>query len=124
MAAIVHFDISADNQIRAKEFYEKLFDWKFQLLPGPMNYYLIDTKDLEGKRGIGGGMAKRENSQQAGITNFIGVASIDDSVKKVNELGGVIIQPKQVLPGWGFLALCTDTENNLFGLFQEDKDAK
>jgi predicted enzyme related to lactoylglutathione lyase len=124
MASIIHFDISADNQIRAKEFYEKLFEWKFRLLPGPANYYLIETEDLDGKTGIGGGMAKRESSQQPGVTNFMGVASIDDSARKVKELGGVIIQPKQVLPGWGFLVLCTDTENNLFGLFQEDKNAK
>ena len=40
MATIIHFDVSADNPMRAKGFYEKLFDWKFELLPGPMNYYL------------------------------------------------------------------------------------
>lgn len=124
MATIIHFDISADDPTRAKDFYEKLFDWKFQFLPGPMNYYLIETKDLEGKTGIGGGMAKRENSQPPGIVNFIGVASIEDAIKKVKELGGKVTQTKQVLPGWGFLTLCTDTENNQFGLFQEDKNAK
>jgi len=124
MAAIIHFDLSADNLIRAKEFYEKLFDWSFQLLPGPMNYYLIETKDLQGKSGVGGGMSKRENPTQVGITNFFGVASIDQSVRKVEELGGKVIQPKQVLPGWGYLAVCLDTENNSIGLFQEDKNIK
>jgi predicted enzyme related to lactoylglutathione lyase len=124
MASIIHFNISAEDPTRAKEFYEKLFDWKFRLLPGPMNYYIIETKDLEGKTGTGGGMTKRENQQQPGITNFIGVASIDDSIKKVKQLGGKIIQPRQAVPGWGSLALCADTENNQFGLFQEDKNSK
>ena len=124
MATIIHFDLSADNLTRAKEFYEKLFDWSLQLLPGPMNYYLIETKDLQGQPGVGGGMSKRENPTQVGITNFVGVASIDQSVKKVEELGGKVIQPKQVLPGWGYLAVCLDTENNSIGLFQEDKNTK
>ncbi len=122
MAAIIHFDIRANNLTRAKDFYERLFDWKFRLLPGPMNYYIIETSDLQGRQGIGGGMSQGDNSQ--GITNFIGVASIDDSLKKVKELGGSVIQPKQALPGWGYLALCADTENNTFGLFQEDKQIK
>ncbi len=123
MATIVHFDISADNPDRAKRFYEKLFEWKFTLLPGPMNYYLIETNGLQGEKGIGGGMAKRENPQRSEINNFIGVASIDESQKEVIELGGKIIHAKQKVPGWGYLALCMDTENNVFGLFEENSSA-
>jgi len=123
MATIVHFDISADKPKRAKEFYEKLFGWKITLLPGPMDYYLIETIDLEGKKGIGGGMSQRTAESKNGITNFIGVSSIDESIKKLTELGGKVIIPKQVVPGFGYNALCTDTENNLFGLFQEDTNA-
>lgn len=119
MATIIHFDISAEDPERAKIFYEKLFGWKIQLLPGPANYYLIETENLKGEAGIGGGISTREKNQQPGINNFIGVVSIDESVKKVIELGGKIIQPKQTIPGWGFLAVCIDTENNVFGVFQE-----
>ncbi len=64
MATIIHFNISAEKPTRAKDFCEKLIDWKFELLPGPMDYYMIETKDLDGKPGTGGGMAKRENSEQ------------------------------------------------------------
>jgi predicted enzyme related to lactoylglutathione lyase len=28
------------------------------------------------------------------------------------------------VPGWGCLATCMDTENNLFGLWEEDENAK
>jgi hypothetical protein len=31
------------------------------------------------------------------------------------------VQPKQEVPGYGFLAVCRDSENNLFGLFEENK---
>lgn len=51
MATIVHFDITAEEPERAKKFYEELFEWKINLLPGPENYYLIETKDLSGVKG-------------------------------------------------------------------------
>ncbi len=123
MATIVHFDISADNPGRAKKFYEAIFGWKIGPIAGFENYYEIETADLSGIKGIGGGITKRENPQQTCITNFIGVLSIDETIAKLTSLGGKVIQAKQTVPGYGFLAVCTDTENNLFGLFQEEKNA-
>lgn len=120
MPTIVHFDIAVDNPERAKKFYEQLFDWKIELLPGPGNYYLIETTTPDGRKSIGGGMTKREHPGQS-ITNFIGVESINDYLKKVEKSGGRIITPKTPVPGWGFLAICADTENNTFGLWEEDE---
>lgn len=117
MATIVHFNISAADTERAKAFYEKLFDWKIEKLP--MDYYMIGTDDLQGKPGIGGGMTKRGAGDEAGIVNYIGVASIDTTLGQITELGGKILQPKQEVPGYGLLALCADTENNVFGVFEE-----
>lgn len=51
MPTIVHFDIPADDLERAKSFYSKLFGWKFEKPIETMEYYLIDTEDLEGKEG-------------------------------------------------------------------------
>jgi predicted enzyme related to lactoylglutathione lyase len=121
MATLVHFDIQAENPDRAQKFYQDLFGWKIEKLPGPMNYSLIETSDIKGTKGIGGGMAKRGPSDPPGIVNFIGVESIDKSLKAVETLGGKIIQPKQAVPGWGYLAVCLDTENNHIGLFEEEK---
>jgi len=121
MATIVHFDISADNPGRAKNFYEAIFGWKIGPMAGIADYYEIETADLSGIKGVGGGITKRENPQQTCITNFIGVSSIDETIAKLTSLGGKVIQAKQIVPGYGFLAVCTDTENNVFGLFQEEK---
>lgn len=118
MATFVHFDMGADDPGRAQTFYSELFGWKFTPLPGPEPYYLVETSDLEGHPGIGGGMSKRTEKGQ-GILNYIGVASIDASLEKLQQLGGRIILPKQEVPGYGWLAVCADTEQNAFGLFEE-----
>lgn len=121
MATLVHFDIPVENPERAKKFYRDLFGWKFNDLPGPMNYSLIETTDLNGQKAIGGGMSQRELSSLTGIVNYIGVNSLDESLKAIEKAGGKIIQPKQAVPGWGYLAVCLDTENNRIGLFQDNK---
>ena len=107
---------------RAKKFYESLFGWKFKSVPG-MDYHFIETSFPDGKPGIAGGMGKRTAPDER-ITNFIGVDSVDEYLKKVGELGGKVMRPKIPVPGWGYLAVCMDTEGNTFGLWQEDKEAK
>ena len=123
MPTIVHFDLPADDPERAKKFYEKLFDWKFDKVPMPTPYYLIETKDLEGNPGVRGGMGKRGLPEQK-ISNYIDVPSIDEYIEKVKKLGGKIIMPKMAVPGWGYLAVCVDTEDNTFGLWEEDRNVK
>ncbi|MBW6517232.1 MAG: VOC family protein [ANME-2 cluster archaeon] len=123
MPTIVHFDIAADDPERAKKFYTKLFGWKIEKPPGPMEYYLIETTALDGEEGIRGGLGKRGAPEQR-ISNYIGVPSVDEYFAKVEKLGGKIVAPKMTVPGWGYLATCMDTENNLFGLWEEDENAK
>ncbi len=123
MPTIVHFDLPADNVDRAKKFYEKLFDWKFNKVPMPVQFFLIETKDLNGNPGVGGGMGERKLPGQSTM-NYIGVPSVEEYITKVKKLGGNIIMPRTAVTGWGYLAICVDTENNNFGLWQEDKNAK
>lgn len=119
MATIVHFDIAADDPKRAKAFYERLFGWNILQLPGPMDYFMVNTTDLRNEPGIGGGISHRAEGRPAGVINYIGVISIDKTLKQVIEAGGSIIKGKQDVPGYGQLAVCTDTEGNVFGVFQE-----
>ncbi len=123
MPTIVHFDIPVDDIERARKFYEELFDWKIEKVPGEMPYFLIETTDLDGQRSIGGGMARREKTEQQ-ITNFIGVPSIDDYINRVQALGGKVVEPRTPIVGWGYLAVCLDSENNTFGLWEDDTNAK
>ncbi|MBU1930343.1 VOC family protein [Candidatus Micrarchaeota archaeon] len=98
-------------------------DKQIERLPGPMEYYQIETMGNENEKGLGGGMTKRENSGQA-ITNYIDVPSIDDYLAKIEMLGGKIVVPKMSVPGMGYTAVCMDTEKNVFGLWETNKNAK
>jgi predicted enzyme related to lactoylglutathione lyase len=87
MSTIVHFDVPADDVERAKKFYNDLFGWTFSGTPGYPDYFLIETRDLEGKPGIGGGLGKRMSPDQR-ILTYIGIDSIDACIRKVERLGG------------------------------------
>ncbi len=122
MATIVHFDLPADDPERAMAFYSGLFGWKFEKSEGPFEYYLIETAALDGSPGPGGGMGRRGAPGQQ-IMNYIGVADIDASLARVAELGGSITMPRTTVPGFGYLAIATDTEGNAFGLWEDDPEA-
>ena len=119
MSTVVHFEIPADNVERAKEFYTKLFGWDIKEISG-MDYWMVTTS---GKCPVNGGMMKRQAPGQS-ITNYLDVSSVSDHAVQVEKLGGKIIMPKTAVPGMGYFAVCLDTENNPFGLWEESKDAK
>ena len=121
-ASIVWFEVPADNVERAKKFYGELFGWRIEKFPGPMEYWHIDTGG--GDDTPDGGLLKRQNPAQQGITNYIGVASVDRFVAKVQKLGGKICMPKTAVPQMGYFAICQDPENNTFALWEMNKNAK
>jgi uncharacterized protein len=126
MPTIVHFDIPSDNVERSKKFYSDLFGWKMDKWSDSseeMEYWLISTVDDKGNKAIGGGIGKRQSPQQQ-ITNFIDVKSVDEYSSEVEKLGGKVISPKMPVPGMGWMAICLDTENNGFGIYEADPTAK
>ena len=48
---------------------------------------------------------------------------MDDYSKKVEAGGGKILMPKMPLPGFGYIALCLDSEGNNFAIMQDDPSA-
>ena len=122
MPTFVHIDVPADDPQRAKAFYETLFGWKMFGPPGFSDFYLFETEASDGSRGVGGGLGRREDPSQH-ITAYVGVEDVVSYGAKVEALGGKVLQSKMVVPGWGYLSICIDTEGNTFGLWQEDPNA-
>jgi uncharacterized protein len=135
MPTIVHFEIPADDVERAKKFYSDLFGWKMEKWPGTdskdtsssssnMEYWITSTTDSKGnKASIGGGMMKRQEQHQH-ITNFIDVNSVDEYSSMIKKLGGKVVVSKMAVPGMGYFAVCHDTENNSFGIWESNESAK
>jgi predicted enzyme related to lactoylglutathione lyase len=64
------------------------------------------------------------NTNVKTTTNTIGVESVDAALATVKIAGGKLVMPKTPIPGVGYFAYCEDTEGNLFGVMQADKNAK
>ena len=122
-ASIVWFEIPADKVERARKFYSQLFGWKITKFPGPTDkpYWHIDTGG--GDDTPDGGMMARKLPEQP-ITNYVSVKSVTESMAKVEKLGGKICMSKTAVPKMGYFAICQDTENNTFALWEMNAGAK
>lgn len=119
---VVHFEINTDDPLRAKVFYESVFNWKIEKWEGPMEYWVIDAGE-ENEEGINGGLQKREESEDQ-IFNYIKVPSVEKVSKKIEENGGKLVSPKIAVPGIGYFYMFKDTEGNKLGIMEEDNSAK
>jgi uncharacterized protein len=130
MPTIVHFEIASDDIERSKKFYNELFGWKIEkwpgaeTIPGGPDYLMVTTVDDKGNKALTGGMMKRQMPKQQGITNYIDVKSVQEYSIRVEQWGGKVVFPKHAVPGMGYLAKCTDTENNGFAIWEVDNTAK
>lgn len=134
MPTIVHFEIPSDNLERTKKFYTDLFGWKIEKMPGTdqREYWTFaTTTNNKGgsnngggeQRTLSGGMLERQMPQEP-IMIYIGVDSVTEYSNKVERLGGKVIKQKTEVPGYGWFAICTDTENNGFALWEANTNTK
>lgn len=118
---VLHFEIAAKDPEKLVRFYEKIFDWKIMKTDDPVEYWVIETVPVDENMrplepGINGGIVRKERPEQISL-NYVSVESIDDTVKKIEKMGGKVLMPKQHLKGVGDLAIAQDIEGNAFGLW-------
>ena len=129
MPRVVHFEIHAQDPDRAMRFYKELLGWQFARFDGPQDYWLIKTGG-DAAPGIDGGLMRRRGGppvEGAAINAFgctVDTPNLDDTARRVPELGGHIVMPKIAVPGVGWLAYAKDTEGNVFGFIQVDATAE
>ena len=122
MPRVVHFEIPADNPEKVAKFYESVFGWKVEKWAGPVEYWLVMTGNPK-EPGIDGGITRKE-APFTSTVNTIGVASVDEFIEKAKAAGGKLAVPKNAVPGVGYQAYLTDPDGNLFGIHEENKEAK
>lgn len=124
----VHFEIHCQDIERASKFYQAMFNWKIEKW-SEGDYWMVSTGD-EKENGINGGMMLRKGSPPKEGTSpnafvcTLMVPDVDESVAAVTLNGGKIAMEKMSIKGMGWVAYGIDTEGNIFGMMQEDKEAK
>jgi hypothetical protein len=125
MDKVVHFEITVDDEARAKDFYRSIFDWDLNDVDmgGGMTYTTVSTVEVDEQMmpkepgAINGGMMKRSAKTPSPVIT-IGVGSIDETLKKVEAGGGSTITPRTPIPGMGAFAYFKDSEGNVLGLWE------
>lgn len=128
MSGVVHFEIPADDQDRAREFYGAAFDWRLDVMP-ELQYTNVLTTPVDEQTqqprepgAINGGMFERTGDLAHPIIT-VDVDDIDASVERGKAAGGSIALPKLPVPGIGWLAYLKDPDGNIFGMMQADTSA-
>lgn len=135
MSRVIHFEIHVANPERAAQFYHELFGWDIKEwvvpgveLPKENRYWLVGTGSDE-QRGINGGMLFRRGAAPTdgqpvnAYVCTVGVSSVDEYLGKAVASGATVTVPKMPIKGVGWLAYCKDTEGNIFGMLEEDRNA-
>ena len=125
MNTIGYFEIQSFTPERDTKFYEAVFRWKFiKEEYVPIEYYRIETNS------INGGLLKRPApvpSGGSGTNAFvcsIQVENYDATHKLIMEHGGQEALPKFAIPGRCWQGYYADLDNNTFGIFEVNEQAK
>jgi uncharacterized protein len=125
MNTIGYFEIQSSDPAREIKFYENIFGWKFSKENFvPIEYYRIETGN------INGGLLKRPAKipeAENGTNAFVCSIQVEH-YDKINDLiignGGQIALPKFAVPGRCWQGYYLDSDNNTFGIFEVDENAK
>jgi hypothetical protein len=125
MNTIGYFEIQSSDPPRDIKFYECVFGWKFSKEEFvPIEYYRIETN------GINGGLLKRPAKvppTESGTNAFVCSIQVEN-FDKINGLilqnGGQVALPKFAIPGRCWQGYFIDLDNNTFGIFQVDPNAR
>jgi len=120
-ARLRHLALNADDVQRAKAFYERVFGWTFEPW-GPPDYYQV--RDV-GDGFVGALQHRRELKAGARMLGFEATLAVPDlaaAIAAVEAAGGKTITTPFYIEGVGRLVYFEDTEGNLVGAMQYDRD--
>jgi predicted enzyme related to lactoylglutathione lyase len=125
MNTIGYFEIQSSDLKREIQFYEAIFGWRFikeEFVP--IEYYRIETNSMNG------GLLQRPAKvppPESG-TNAYTCSILVDNFDKTSELilknGGQVAMPKFAIPGRCYQGYFIDQDNNVFGIFEVNENAR
>jgi len=125
MNTIGYFEIQSSDVQREINFYRNVFGWKFtreELVP--IEYYRVETNS------INGGLLKRPapvppagNGTNAFVCS-VQVEDFDQASTRIIQNGGQVALPKFAVPGKCWQGYFIDPDQNTFGIFEVDEQAR
>ena len=122
MPNLAYFELPVDDLDRAKKFYQELLIWEFTKSENPdipMEYWMIKTGPAEENTLNMGGMYKRRGPA-AGILTYIKVSNLELVLRRVEESGGKVLNPRTTINMVGAMATILDPEGNMIALWEPE----
>ena len=117
--AIGWFDVYVDDMDRAMAFYETVFQQQLELIGDQTGETVMRSFPANmGAYGAAGALVKSPHARPGPGGTLI-YFSVDDCAveqSRVAEAGGKVLRPKFSIGQFGWVALCMDSEGNMFGL--------
>ncbi|MES2659097.1 MAG: VOC family protein [Verrucomicrobiota bacterium] len=121
MNSVTHFEIYGEHPLALADFYRKAFGWQVEQMEG-IGYWRIQTGAPEGPA-LHGGLTYKAIPDLNGWLLFINVESLDETVARIQHLGGNIVRQKTAVPRTAWVTIVSDPANNIFGVWQADPKA-
>jgi predicted enzyme related to lactoylglutathione lyase len=108
-----HFEVIGTDGPKLQRFYRDVFAWTINA-DNPMNYGMVSPSE----GGIGGGIsgAGDEGEEGRGVTFYVEVVNLEQTLDAVEAAGGKTVMPPADVPGGPRLAQFEDPEGNRIGL--------
>ena len=119
MNAAGWFDIYVDDLKRATGFYETVLDRKLEAMGDPAGEtQMMSFPANMDSYGAAGALTKSEHAGPGagGTVIYFSVEDCAVQQARVEKAGGAVLRPKFSIGEFGWVALCKDTEGNIFGL--------
>jgi predicted enzyme related to lactoylglutathione lyase len=111
------FEIYVQDMARARAFYQAVLGVEFQQLDSPgVEMYAFPMQMNAG--GASGSLVKMQGVPSGGNSTLVyfGCEDCGAEAGRVAAAGGRLVKDKFSIGQYGFIALATDTEGNMFGL--------
>jgi predicted enzyme related to lactoylglutathione lyase len=115
----VHAELNSTDPKKSKEFYGKLFDWKYEDIPGADGITYTSIEVGENKYGVGGGLLEqRMPGAPSAWMPYVLVDDVEASTKKARSLGATVLKGVTEVPNMGALSILKDPTGAVIGLWQ------
>jgi len=109
----VHVELQSKDREASKKFYEGLFDWKLDDVPG-MDYTMIGVGE-----GTGGGiMTSPMPEAPSAWLSYVLVDDVTACTKKAKSLGAHVVKDVTAIPNYGRFSIIADPFGAVLGLWQ------